>query len=111
MQEIVSKVNKYVGNLGSASKNKIQYGNKSSIKSNQDNEFDNSNPTTTNDLLKTSPTTKEMTTLPSNNLDVQELVPDYLKVLQKEPECFYVIYKGPHVGLHTDWGIDCVTQW
>jgi len=36
---------------------------------------------------------------------VQELVPDYLEALQKEPECFYVIYKGPHAGLHTNWGI------
>ncbi|KVH98743.1 hypothetical protein Ccrd_023030, partial [Cynara cardunculus var. scolymus] len=32
-----------------------------------------------------------------------ELIPDYLKALQKEPEVFYVIYKGPHTGVHIDW--------
>ena len=62
----------------------------------------------TSKLVNTSPLTEgisKMTTLSPNKLDVQELVPDYRKALQKEPQCFYVIYKGPHVGIHTDWGV------
>ena len=46
----------------------------------------------------------KMTTLSHANKFVQELRPDYLKALNKEPERFYVIYKGPHTGIHTDWG-------
>ncbi|KAL4573723.1 hypothetical protein LXL04_020539 [Taraxacum kok-saghyz] len=33
-----------------------------------------------------------------------ELKPDYKKALDKEAERYYVIYKGPHAGIHTDWG-------
>ena len=62
----------------------------------------------TSKLVNSSPLIEginKMTTLSPNNLNVQELVPDYLKALQKKPERFYVIYKGPHVGIHTDWGV------
>lgn len=38
----------------------------------------------------------------SKNLD---LIPDYKKALNKDPERFYVIYKGPRSGVYTDWGI------
>ncbi|KAL7582011.1 hypothetical protein Lser_V15G46495 [Lactuca serriola] len=46
-----------------------------------------------------------MTTLSPINKSVQEFTPDYKKALNKEAERFYVIYKGPHAGVHTDWGI------
>jgi hypothetical protein len=36
---------------------------------------------------------------------MQELKPDYKKSLNKEAERFNVIYKGPHIGIHIDWGI------
>ncbi|CAH1438108.1 unnamed protein product [Lactuca virosa] len=47
----------------------------------------------------------KMTTLSPTNKSVQEFTPDYKKALNKEAERFYVIYKGPHAGVHTDWGI------
>nr|KAJ0190255.1 hypothetical protein LSAT_V11C800404760 [Lactuca sativa] len=47
----------------------------------------------------------KMTTLSPSNKSVQEFTPDYKKALNKEAERFYVIYKGPHVGVHTNWGI------
>ncbi|CAH1450667.1 unnamed protein product [Lactuca virosa] len=46
-----------------------------------------------------------MTILSPTNKSVQDLKPDYKKALNKEAERFYVIYKGPHAGIHTDWGI------
>ncbi|GJY48816.1 hypothetical protein Tco_0438772 [Tanacetum coccineum] len=45
-----------------------------------------------------------MTILSPNNL-VQEFSPDYLKAVKQEPIYYYVIYKGPHAGIHTEWGI------
>lgn len=46
-----------------------------------------------------------MTILSPTNKSVQGLKPDYKKALNKEAEIFCVIYKGPHAGIHTDWGI------
>ncbi|KAL7581954.1 hypothetical protein Lser_V15G46549 [Lactuca serriola] len=59
-------------------------------------------------LVDTNPCTEgisKMTTLSPINKSVQEFTPDYKKALNKEAERFYVIYKGPHAGVHTDWGI------
>lgn len=61
----------------------------------------------TSKLVNFSPSTignSKMTLLSSNNM-IQELIPDYKKALKKEPERFYVIYKGPRSGVYTDWGI------
>nr|GEZ07223.1 hypothetical protein [Tanacetum cinerariifolium] len=44
----------------------------------------------------------EATTTVTN---VPELTPDYLKEVKQEPKYYYVIYKGPHSGIHTDWGV------
>ncbi|KAL4558676.1 hypothetical protein LXL04_036877 [Taraxacum kok-saghyz] len=58
-------------------------------------------------LVKTDPCTEgisQMTILSPTKKTVQELKPDYRKALEKEAERFYVIYKGPHAGIHTDWG-------
>nr|GEY60546.1 RNA-directed DNA polymerase, eukaryota, reverse transcriptase zinc-binding domain protein [Tanacetum cinerariifolium] len=72
---------------------------------------DNTDP---NSLSKTSklvhsnppPTTcsSKMTILSSNNL-MHEFTPDYLKAVKQEPKYYYVIYRGPHAGIHTEWGI------
>ncbi|CAH1433726.1 unnamed protein product [Lactuca virosa] len=59
-------------------------------------------------LVNSNPCTEgisKMTILSPTNESVQELKPDYKKALNKEAERFYVIYKGPHAGIHTDWGI------
>nr|KAJ0189911.1 hypothetical protein LSAT_V11C800453960 [Lactuca sativa] len=55
--------------------------------------------------VQTAPGISNMTTLSPINKSVQEFTPDYKKALNKEAEIFYVIYKGPHAGVHTDWGI------
>ncbi|KAL4564711.1 hypothetical protein LXL04_028779 [Taraxacum kok-saghyz] len=58
-------------------------------------------------LVNSNPCTEaisKMTILSPNNKTVQELKPDYRKALDKEVEIFYVIYKGPHAGIHIDWG-------
>lgn len=36
------------------------------------------------------------------NLDLR---PDYKKALKKPADKYYVIYSGPHAGIHTDWAI------
>ncbi|KAL4555779.1 hypothetical protein LXL04_038407 [Taraxacum kok-saghyz] len=57
-------------------------------------------------LVNTNPPTEglsKMTTL-SANTSVQELVPDYLKALKKEPSHYYVIYNGPGRGIYDNWG-------
>nr|GEZ01766.1 hypothetical protein [Tanacetum cinerariifolium] len=71
---------------------------------------DNTDPNSlskTSKLVHSSPPTtcsSKMTILSSNNL-MQELTPDYLKAVKQEPKYYYVIYKGPHAGIHTAWGI------
>ena len=58
-------------------------------------------------LVNSNPYTEgisKMTILSPTNKTVQELKPDYRKALDKEATRFYVIYKGPHAGIHTDWG-------
>jgi hypothetical protein len=51
----------------------------------------------------------KMTILSRNtNPDVlqeQKFIPDYLKAVQKEKETVYVIYEGPHKGIHTEWAV------
>lgn len=39
---------------------------------------------------------------PEKNLDLR---PDYKKALKKPADKYYVIYSGPHAGIHTDWAI------
>ena len=46
----------------------------------------------------------KMTILSPTNPSVQDLSPDWLKAVKKEPGHYYVIYKGPHAGIHADWG-------
>nr|GEU71392.1 hypothetical protein [Tanacetum cinerariifolium] len=46
----------------------------------------------------------KMTILSPNNL-VEKLAPDNLTAVKQEPKYYYAIYKGPHSGIHTDWGI------
>ncbi|GKB25849.1 hypothetical protein Tco_0865250 [Tanacetum coccineum] len=71
---------------------------------------DNTDPSSlskTSKLVHSSPSTagsSKMTILSPNNL-VQELIPDYLKAVKQDPKYYYVIYKGPHAGVHTEWGI------
>nr|GEV53735.1 hypothetical protein [Tanacetum cinerariifolium] len=71
---------------------------------------DNTDPSSlskTSKLVHSSPHTagsSKMIILSPNNL-VQELTPDYLKAVKQEPRHYYVIYKGPHSGIHTDWGV------
>nr|GEV50799.1 hypothetical protein [Tanacetum cinerariifolium] len=71
---------------------------------------DNTDPNSlskTSKLVHSSPYTvgsSKMTILSPNNL-MQELTPDYLKAVKQEPKYYYVIYKGPHSGIHTDWGV------
>ncbi|KAL4579674.1 hypothetical protein LXL04_015830 [Taraxacum kok-saghyz] len=58
-------------------------------------------------LVNSNPCTEgisKMTTLSPTNKTVQELKPDYRKALDKAAERYYVIYQGPHAGIHTDWG-------
>ncbi|KAL4590526.1 hypothetical protein LXL04_003458 [Taraxacum kok-saghyz] len=58
-------------------------------------------------LVNSNPCTKgisKMTILSPTNKTVQELKPDYRKALDKAAERYYVIYQGPHAGIHTDWG-------
>nr|GEY55796.1 hypothetical protein [Tanacetum cinerariifolium] len=71
---------------------------------------DNTDPSSlskTSKLVHSSPHTagnSKMIILSPNNL-VQELTPDYLKAVKQEPKHYYVIYKGPYSGIHTDWGV------
>lgn len=71
---------------------------------------DNTDPNSlskTSKLVNSSPHTtgsSKMTILSPNNL-VQEFTPDYLKAVKQKPKSYYVIYKGPHTGIHTEWGI------
>ncbi|GKC17826.1 hypothetical protein Tco_1014608 [Tanacetum coccineum] len=61
----------------------------------------------TSKLVHSSPSTagsSKMTILSPNN-HVQELIPDYLKAVKQDPIYYYVIYKGPHAGIDTEWGI------
>ncbi|KAL4566124.1 hypothetical protein LXL04_030234 [Taraxacum kok-saghyz] len=58
-------------------------------------------------LVNTNPCAEgisKMTILSPNNKTVQEMKPDYRKALDKAAERYYVIYQGPHAGIHTDWG-------
>ncbi|KAL4556504.1 hypothetical protein LXL04_039159 [Taraxacum kok-saghyz] len=58
-------------------------------------------------LVDSNPCTEgisKMTILSPNNKTVQEMKPDYRKALDKAVERYYVIYQGPHAGIHTDWG-------
>ncbi|GKA29089.1 Orf y [Tanacetum coccineum] len=71
---------------------------------------DNTDPSSLSETSKldhSSPPTagsSKMTILSSNNF-VQEFKPDYLKAVKKEAQNYYVIYKGPHAGIHTEWGV------
>lgn len=60
-------------------------------------------------LVNSSPPTEGISnmTILSNNNSVQErrLVPDYMGALKDLSQVrYYVIYKGPHKGIHTEWG-------
>ncbi|GJS69293.1 Orf y [Tanacetum coccineum] len=71
---------------------------------------DNTDPSSlseTSKLVHSSPSTagsSKMTIL-SPNKPVQEFIPDYLKAVKQDPIYYYVIYKGPHAGVYTEWGI------
>ncbi|GJS41980.1 Orf y [Tanacetum coccineum] len=71
---------------------------------------DNTDPSSlseTSKLVHSSPPTagsSKMIILSSNNF-VEEFKPDYLKAIKKEAQNYYVIYKGPHAGIHTEWGM------
>ncbi|GJS42917.1 hypothetical protein Tco_0567960 [Tanacetum coccineum] len=68
---------------------------------------DNTDPSSlskTSKLVYSSPPTagsSKMTILSPNN-PVQELIQDYLKAVKQDPKYYYVIYKGPHAGIHTE---------
>lgn len=90
-------------------KDKIKSVDSSCFAKKQNEEPSSSKKTT--DLIKSSTSVFEnnrMTLLsPSKNstAKIEDLTPDYMKALRKPSENFYVIYSGPHKGIHTDWGV------
>ena len=72
----------------------------------------NTEPSSSSDsnskLVNTSPSTlgkgKLINLATNKNMQEQVLKPDYLRAAKREEIRYYVIYKGPHSGIYTNWG-------